>query len=202
MKSFILPTVLLFVVKASIAQIDSTLIRKLDSCVTMDQEWRATIRRIKNDEIDSIDLKFALLKLVQTDSLNHQFLMQTFRNYGFPGYDRVGKKGSHQFWLLVQHQDKNPEFQLEVLKQMEIECKKGNASYTDYAYLIDRVNINTNQPQVYGTQLKVNSDSTSYEPKNLLDPTKVNDRRKSVGLFPLERYIEAMNSRNFGTLKK
>ncbi|MCH5715586.1 hypothetical protein [Niabella hibiscisoli] len=34
-----------------------------------------------------------------------------FDQYGFPGFDKVGKEGSQHFWLLVQHCDKYPEFQ-------------------------------------------------------------------------------------------
>tara|TARA_B100000674_G_C37423752_1_gene726272 strand:+ start:17 stop:628 length:612 start_codon:yes stop_codon:yes gene_type:complete len=202
MKKFIGYTILLLLVKASIAQIDSTLTFKLDSCVSIDQKWRGTIRQIRNSQIDTVDLEFATFKMNQTDSLNYLFLNRVFKKYGFLGFDKVGKSCSHQFWLLIQHQDKNPEFQHKVLNKMEAECKKGNASYIDYAYLLDRVKINTNQPQVYGTQMKLNNDSTSYEPKTLIKPSKVNDRRKAIGLFPIEKYIETMNSRYFGTLNK
>lgn len=39
--------------------------------------------------------------------------------YGWSGTSVVGKDGSHEFWLLVQHQDKDVELQLECLKLLE-----------------------------------------------------------------------------------
>jgi hypothetical protein len=55
----------------------------------------------------------------------HQVLLKKiFDKYGFPGYDLVGKQGSNNFWLMVQHCDKTPEFQLEVLKAMKPELLK------------------------------------------------------------------------------
>jgi len=36
------------------------------------------------------------------------------KQYGFPGYDLVGQKGSNSFWLIVQHCDKDVDFQEQV----------------------------------------------------------------------------------------
>jgi len=40
-------------------------------------------------------------------------------SYGYPGSDMVGEEGAHHFWLLVQHLDKWPAFQQQVIKAME-----------------------------------------------------------------------------------
>ena len=77
-----------------------------------------------------------------------------------------------------------------------------NASFLYYAYLIDRVNINSREKQVYGTQMQLNSDSTSYEPKPVIEPEQLNRRRKEAGLVPIEAYIKTMNDRYRGTLKE
>ena len=102
----------------------------------------------------------------------------------------------------MQHQDRHSQFQEEVLHKMKEEADKGKASVINYAYLLDRVKVNTGQLQVYGTQMILNSTKTSYEPKPVVEPSKLNERRKSVGLDTIESYIETMNSRYFGTLKK
>jgi hypothetical protein len=73
---------------------------------------------------------------------------------------------------------------------------------SDYAYLVDRVKVNTGQLQVYGTQMRLNKDSTSFEPKPVIDPDKLNERRKSVDLSMIESYIEIMNERYHGSLCK
>src|SRR5260221_2181513 len=47
-----------------------------------------------------------------------------FTERGFPGYDMVGKEGANNFWVLVQHSNKWPEFQEKVLVEMEKQVKK------------------------------------------------------------------------------
>ncbi len=47
-------------------------------------------------------------------------LKKVFHEFGFPGYDLVGKEGSNNFWLMVQHADKNIGFQSSVLKKLKI----------------------------------------------------------------------------------
>src|ERR1700744_3491242 len=70
----------------------------------------------------------------------HQHLLeQIFNKYGYPGYDLVGKQGTNNFWLMVQHCDQNPEFQKKILAAMKTEVDRGNADGKNYAYLIDRV---------------------------------------------------------------
>ncbi|MBA2582257.1 MAG: hypothetical protein H0V01_02585, partial [Bacteroidetes bacterium] len=137
-----------------------------------------------------------------TDSLNLIEIKRLFEEYGFLGYDKVGKSSSKNFWLLVQHADKNPEFQLEVLKSMKLAADSANASLIDFAYLIDRVKVNTGQLQIFGTQMQLNDNKTSYEPKPLLDTENVNLKRKEVGLNTIEEYIKIMNDRYYGTITK
>ena len=85
---------------------------------------------------------------------------------------------------------------------MKLEVNRNNASKTYYAYLIDRVKVNTGEKQIYGTQMQLNAESTSYEPKPTIKPKKLNERRRMVDLPPIEEYIETMNTRYIGTLKK
>lgn len=80
-------------------------------------------------------------------------IAEIFQKYGYPGYDLVGKEGSRNFWLMVQHSDHNPEFQEEILEKMKIEVDKGNADPRHYGLLTDRVNLNKGEPQIYGTQV-------------------------------------------------
>jgi len=116
-------------------------------------------------------------------------LKEIFDENGFVGFDLVGKKGSQDFWLMVQHSDHDIGFQKEVLNKMKEEVAKGNASLNNYAYLVDRVQINTNEEQIYGTQFTYNEKGQAY-PENISDTTGIDARRKSVGLRPM---IERMN---------
>ena len=180
------------------------LLHLLDSLVAEDQKWRDYMTKYWNGELkgDTISINKIGNNCKLTDSLNYFHLKEIFSRYGFPNYDLVGKDGSFNFWLLVQHQDMRPDFQDSVLVRMKVEVDSGKASASNYAYLVDRVKINKHQPQVYGTQMGLNNDSTSFEPKDVIEPEKLNERRKSVGLDSIESYIQMMNERNAGSLKK
>lgn len=124
-------------------------------------------------------------------------LKEIFDKYGFVGFDLAGEEGSQNFWLMVQHSDHNPDFQKEVLANMKIQVEKENAKPSNYGLLVDRVNLNTGKPQIYGTQVDYNFDIAQAFPKNLADSGNVNERRKSIGLEPIEDYLNQMTLMNF-----
>lgn len=108
--------------------------------------------------------------------------------YGFPGYDLVGKESSNNYWLLVQHSDFNVPFQMRILKLMKPKVDKKNASGQNYAYLIDRINLNRGKPQVYGTQIIMGENGTTLKP--CIDTVHLDRRRLSVGLKPEKEYLK------------
>ncbi|TXD81498.1 hypothetical protein ESY86_17780 [Subsaximicrobium wynnwilliamsii] len=122
---------------------------------------------------------------------------QIFDEHGFAGFDLVGEEGSSDFWLIVQHSDHNPEFQLEVLEKMKIEVDEGNADSRIYGLLVDRVKLNTGEAQIYGTQVAYNMQICQAYPRKLADSINVNKRRKEIGLEPLEVYLNDMTKMNF-----
>lgn len=120
---------------------------------------------------------------------NEVQLQKIFKNKGFIGYDIAGVNGSKNFWLLVQHCDHNPTFQKEVLQKMKQEVIKNNASAENFAFLTDRVKINIGEKQIYGTQVAYNSKIAQAYSVKLADSINVNNRRKTIGLAPLEKYL-------------
>jgi hypothetical protein len=133
----------------------------------------------------------------------HQLrLKEIFKEHGFVGFDLAGEEGSRNFWLMAQHSDQYPQFQKEVLKKMKMEVDKKNADSSIYGLLVDRVKINTGQPQIYGTQVDYKMNPCQAFPKNLVDPENVNKRRKEIGLQPIEEYLNMMTLMNCDRLKK
>lgn len=128
---------------------------------------------------------------------NYKWAKKLIDRQGFPGHDKVGEDGSRNFWLLVQHCDKWPEFQQQVLLLMEKELNNNNANPQDFAFLTDRVQLNTGGKQSYGTQVTYNTDSCQAIPRPLNDPGSVNSRRKLKGLGPLEEYLNMMSLMHF-----
>lgn len=119
-----------------------------------------------------------------------------FAAFGFPGIDRVGKTGAKDFWLIVQHSDYDLEFQEQVLEAMREEVDKENANSQDYAFLVDRVRKNKGQKQLYGTQITHNTNMWAI-PEPLEDSLLVNERRRAIGLAPIETYLNAYMKMHF-----
>jgi hypothetical protein len=180
------------------------IIKLLDSMAVSDQVFRNKYSQLRNEgfERSSPEIQQALKNGQKSDSLNMIILKVLFKDYGFLGFGEVGKKGSGNFGLMMQHCDRDPKFQEEVLSEMKKHIERKNADPSNYAYLIDRVNVNTGKPQVYGTQMKLNQEGSSYEPKPVVDPENLNKRRAEVGLGTIEEYIGIMNSHYKGSLTK
>ncbi len=182
---------------------DKPLRQLIDSLRNEDQKWRNIAVKIRNGEkIENYTQAYAWEKVREIDSICHPILKDIINQKGFPNYDMVGKTGSNNFWLLVQHQDKHLDFQEQVLSLMKPEVDKKKASERNYAYLIDRVRVNSKKLQIYGTQCRVNAEGSSYEPDPCEEPEKLNERRASVGLSPIEEYIGSMNKNHQGSLNK
>lgn len=80
---------------------------------------------------------------------------------------------------------------------MKIEVDKSNASSSSYGLLVDRVNLNTGKAQIYGTQVTYNMNTGQAYPKKMEDSVNVNERRISIGLEPIEDYLNDMSEMHF-----
>lgn len=121
---------------------------------------------------------------------------EIFTEYGYPGYDLVGQDGSNHFWLMVQHSDFDPDFQLRVLEKLQIEVDNKNADGSTFGLLTDRVKLNKGEMQIYGTQVDYNDFGQAY-PKSLADSINVNRRRADIGLESIEEYLNRMTQMHF-----
>jgi hypothetical protein len=173
----------------------SKIAEMLDSMVVPDQAIRNKHNEFQKKGIkkDSIIMKELVKEWNKIDSLNLIETKKIFAEYGYLGVEEVGKTGSHDLWLLIQHSDKDPKFQEAVLAEMKKHVERKNANGTDYAYLIDRVNLNTGKQQMYGTQMRRNNETGITAPHDLFEPENVNKRRAEVGLNTIEEYIEQLN---------
>jgi hypothetical protein len=121
---------------------------------------------------------------------NFPIVQRILDTYGYPTYTLVGQESSNHYFTLVQHSDFKQDFQQRVVKIMRREVKTKNASGKQYAFLTDRIAITKGEPQVYGTQVLMSGNSTV---KPCIAPAKLNKRRKSVGLEPIEEYLKKCN---------
>lgn len=133
------------------------------------------------------ELKPAYLKKMrEIDELNLTKVKKIVKQIGWPTISLVGKKASHFAWLLIQHADIDVEFQQYCLELMKKEVENGEVTKTDIAYLTDRILVNKGKPQLYGTQFY--DRERELIPREILDISNLNKRRKSMGLEPFEIY--------------
>lgn len=127
---------------------------------------------------------------------NKERLESIYNQYGFLGFDKVGKEGATHFWLLVQHCDEFPKFQQLILKDMEKEVRKENANAKDFAYLFDRVAANAKKKQKFGTQVDYDIATTgrAFPKFGLIDSANVDSLRIQHGLSPLKDYLNMMTT--------
>lgn len=157
----------------------------LDSMAQIDQQVQTDFAKaIGTSSQDSM-----FQRQLNTFDRHGEILEELLDKHGFPGIDLVGETGTHHFWLMVQHCDRNVPFQEKVLSLMEKAWQEGNALGKDYAYLTDRVRQNKGQPMLFGTQIEYDSTGTAHA-RNLASADRVDSLRKSVGLAPLQVYLD------------
>lgn len=154
-----------------------------------------------------IDLKNADLalrdKLVQNGQLskgyneemkelhnrNAKTLNDIIDTIGYPTVDKVGKEASEATWLIIQHSIGQPEFMKKCAELLEIAVRENKAGPINLAYLTDRIAVFEGKPQLYGTQFDWD-EIGELSPNPIDNLTKVNKRRKSIGLNSLEEQTE------------
>ena len=155
---------------------------------------------VKTDQIAAFHWEKEWDKYKDSVFTTHKIQVEKmFNKYGFLGFDKVGKDGSNDFWLIVQHCDKFPNFQKKILKSMDKEVKKGNANANNYAYLYDRVEANAGHKQLFGTQVdyEVNTTGRAFPKFGLVDSVNVDKIRKEYNLGTLKDYLNQMTTMHY-----
>ncbi len=106
--------------------------------------------------------------------------------HGWPGVAAVGEDGADAAWLVVQHAIGEPEFQRRCLRLLQ---DAADVPAWHAAMLDDRIRMFEGRLQRYGTQLEPDADGR-LRPYPIEDPEGVEERRRAVGLEPLEMCLE------------
>lgn len=149
----------------------------------------AGLNEAENAVLDSLFTNAALAH----DLANTEWLKAHVAEHGWPTISEAGPRGAHSAWLLAQHSDLDPAFQLRALQLMEPLAATGEANAGNFALLSDRVSLKLTGKQRYGTQL--HCVDGSREPMPLKDAAGADALRAQVGLGPLAEYVAAMNER-------
>jgi hypothetical protein len=110
--------------------------------------------------------------------------------HGWPGRSKAGPDGAEAAWLILQHAIAHPALQRRALGELRNAADRAEVPRWQPVMLEDRIRMFEGRPQRYGTQFDWDADGR-LSPVPIEDPAGVDERRKSVGLGPLEEAIEA-----------
>lgn len=125
------------------------------------------------------------------DVANTQWMKGIVAEHGWPKISEVGEEASGDAWLLVQHGDLDPLFQLQVLRLMEPLVASGEVRKQEFAYLYDRVMLKLAGKQRYGTQ--VHCSKGVRGPMPLEDEARLDALRAEVGLPSEAEYLKVFS---------
>lgn len=127
-------------------------------------------------------------EVLWVDHRNTEWLKEIVARQGWPKVSEVGERGSGGAWLLTQHADLDPAFQLKALRLMEPLVSSKEVSPRSYAYLYDRVMLKLAGKQRYATQFWCKDGR--MQPQPLEQPDRVDDLRADMQLEPLAEYAK------------
>ncbi len=107
---------------------------------------------------------------------------------GWPGVSTVGMEAATAAWMLATHAIDQPDFQRRCLAALEEAVEEDEAPAAHAAMLLDRIRFNERRPQLYGTLLDWD-ENDQLSPWPIEDPEGVEERRREIGLPPLDEAI-------------
>ncbi len=126
-----------------------------------------------------------LIKYAKEDHKNQELVISILEKCGMPTLKEVTQKQMNAIWLGLQHTTKK--YRKKYFPLVEKAVKNGDLSKQQYALMKDRILMDEGKPQIYGSQIK---DGKLYK---LANPETVNERRKKMGMKPIEEYLKYFN---------
>ena len=125
---------------------------------------------------------------------NAKILNNIIDTIGYPTIDKVGIKANEAAWLIIQHSISQPALMKKCAALLKSAVRENKASPQNLAYLTDRIAVFEEKLQLYGTQFDWDENG-NLSPNPYDNLTKVNERRKSIGLNTLEEQTELIRIR-------
>lgn len=178
-------------------QMDSLSVKNVQEMIgsmyQKDQELRKSMGVA--GEQGSSDYEALRSTVAQMDQMHNIILHRIVDEAGFPGASWFGMECTHQFWVLVMHQDTDQDFQKSVLDWMTIVLPECEVVDRDVAMLTDRVAVNSGLCQTYGTQFKYDEAADKNVPYEICHLRKMKKLRKRMRLKPFSQQVEEENSK-------
>jgi hypothetical protein len=119
------------------------------------------------------------------DKIFEKSVTNIIDKYGWLGTSQVGRLANTTLWMVLQHGSVESKEKYAPLLKASVLKKESQPLH--YARLVDRMLINSNKPQLYGTQIIYNNPPKFFEIEH---PEFVNKRREELGLEEIESFAK------------
>jgi len=132
-----------------------------------------------------------LTRMGAIDCDNTAWLRKQLAIVGWFSIPKYGAEADTAAWHLVQHADRNKDFQREMLAKLHA-LPPGDTDSKRIGYLWDRVAMGEGRPQRYGTQGRCEADGT-WKPFDSEDPAHLDERRAKLGMEPIAEHAKVVS---------
>lgn len=162
---------------------------QLEQIYKKDQEVRMKIEPIQKEfGANSPQMQAVWEEMAKIDEENKNEVVAILEEHGWPGKSMVGPQANSAVFLVIQHADKETmEKYLPMLRQA---AAKGEAAKSHLALMEDRVRMYNGQPQLYGSQIRTNTETGQPELYTIEDEVNVDKRRAEMEMEPLKDYMK------------
>lgn len=169
---------------------DQKLIAELEEILRTDQNPRGEIVDLMRSEKKN-QAKMDSLWAIQHihDSINLARVTRILDEHGYPGKSKVGAGNMGIAFLVIQHAPL--EYQEKYLPMLREAADNKEMAWSSLALLIDRTRLRKGQKQLYGSQVAQNPEDGTFSVSPIEDEHLVDERRKTVDLPPLARYLSS-----------
>ena len=153
-----------------------------------DQKARAEWSRVATGSVTQEEAIEYALKMEESDSTNLAAVSRILDTYGWPS--GLSDEANNAIFLVIDHSDLKT--MTRYIRLFQDAAEKGNLPMNDLVTMEDRMLMNAGKPQKYGTQAYslIEDGKTVIYIWPIEDPDKLDPLRKSVGLMPIEDYLE------------
>lgn len=164
-----------------------------------DQRYRSQIVALLDSNFtDSSHYNDLRKKMHKADSNNLLIITKILDNQGWPDQKKIGFEGSRTIWAVLQHAPLKTQEKYLATVTKAVADGKLEAKYL--GYFTDRISTDNGEKQKYGTQLiPLPGGKTIVAP--LVDPYKVDEWRKEIGLDSLKNHLMGRDGINW-TIEK
>jgi hypothetical protein len=122
---------------------------------------------------------------------NEADLIGLLDEQGWPLVSAVGEDAAYAATNVLTHM--GLEARQTYLPMLKAACESGEADWSEYAPSLDRTELESGRPQIYGTQMEMDEERGEYVPQNLIDPLRVDQRRAELGMEPIAAQLKRFN---------